>query len=92
MDKADMIWTAGFMLNRGPIDAAQLITAGPVSCQVTNSEGPIRPVTYDMAAENAIKYVAEVIQEDPADLDLISVDWVIMEFIDASELPPPPPE
>lgn len=91
MDKGDIIWTAAFILDRGPIDAAQLITAGPNSADVTNSEGPVQEVTFDQMAQNAINWTSQVMGEDPSALDLISVTWVLTDFIDASEMPPPPP-
>lgn len=86
----DVIWTAMFILHRGPADENQPIWASPVSCVVTNNDGAAF-ITSETMEQNAVAYAAEQIGEDPADLQLVGVDWVQMPYVDVSELPPPTP-
>lgn len=90
--KLDAIWQAGILLNRGPIDGVQVLSANGIACQINSTTDAPVEVTYTMMEDNAIRYTAEQIGEDPADLEIFSLEWVMMPFVDASELPPPAPE
>jgi hypothetical protein len=89
MEKLDVLWNAGLILHR-EVDPPQVISASEISCQVVNNDGPVQLTDVQME-DNAIRYVAEVIGEDPADLEVFSLTWVGMPYVDASELPPPAP-
>ncbi len=91
-DQLDAAWAALLIWHREPTDDNQPVwTASPVSCVITNNDGPV-VVTREMMEQNAVNYVAEKIGAKPTDLQLVSLKWVIMPFVDASELPPPAPE
>lgn len=91
MEKLDTIWNAGLILHRGPVDDLQVISASDIQCAIVNETGPVE-ITDLMMEQNAVSFVAQVIHEDPADLEVFSLEWVVMPFVDASELPPPAPE
>lgn len=87
MAKVDIVWHAGFLLHRGPVDGVQIVSASPITCDAENPDGP-PDVTYELLAENATRFVAQAINEDPASLELFSLTWSVMPFVDAGELPP----
>lgn len=88
MDRLDVLWQAGLILHR-EVDPPQVISASVIASCVANNDGPVQ-ITDALMEDNAIKFVAEQIGEDPASLEVFSLTWVGMPFVDASELPPPP--
>lgn len=91
-DQLDVIWVALLILHReNPIDENQPVWTQPISCTVVNNEGPVQ-ITREMMEQNAVNFVAERTGENPANLQLVDVNWVAAPYVDASELPPPAPE
>lgn len=91
-NQLDMIWTALFILHReNPADENQPIWASPISCTVTSNDGGEVHITRELVEQNAVTYAAEQIGEDPANLQLVGVDWVQMPYVDASEMDITPP-
>lgn len=90
-EQLDVIWTALLILHReNPVDENQPVWTSPIACTVTNNEGP-PIVTRELMATNAVNFIAEQTGENPANLQLVDVDWVVAPYVDASELPPPAP-
>lgn len=84
MKKFDVIWNAGIALHRGPVDGVQLLNV-TASCLVSNDGGPVE-ITNDLMATNALTFTAGEINEEVDSLELVSLHWSAMPYVDADAL------
>lgn len=89
MDKVELIWCAELAMHRGPVDGVTLLNV-EASCSVTNEDEPVMVNQVELQ-DAVLDFVVAGTGGERNQFEFVSFTWSQMPYVDASELPPPPP-